>query len=164
MRRIVRPGWTLLELGTWLGLSTRHMLVECRAARIVCVDHWLGSPELAADHGHLFGLPAYEAFLHYNWEFRERIVPVRLSTADGLEACARAGLAPDAVYVDAAHDRESVERDTLDVLARFPGAAVFGDDWDSYGVADGVRAAVDARPDVACRDNGKAWWLERSDG
>src|SRR5262245_9381175 len=44
----VRPR-TIIELGSWKGLSAIHMAGLCRElgldTEIVCVDTWLGSPE-----------------------------------------------------------------------------------------------------------------------
>jgi len=154
----------VVELGTWLGKSTRFILGHAPDARIVCIDHWEGSPEIRQHHGHLFGEPVYKAFLHHNWDLRARIIPVRLASVDGVRECRH--LKPDLVYVDAAHDAESVKRDVEACATAWPDAVLVGDDWEvsstHYDVATGVADALNATDrDYDLHNNGKAWWATR---
>ena len=156
----------VVELGTWLGKSARFILANAPRARLVCVDHWEGSPEIAKTHGYLFGDRVYNAFLHHNWDLRSRIVPLRASTMDGIGELARVGFVADLVYVDAAHDAESVRKDVEMSVTAWPRAVLVGDDWevssDHYAVADGVADALNAAAfDYELRNNGKAWWARR---
>jgi len=156
----------VVELGTWLGRSARFILSCAPNAKIVCVDHWQGSPELGEDHGHLFGEPVYQAFLHHNWDLRERIVAVQDRTEAGITEVVMAGLTPDLVYIDAAHDAESVRLDVYASAMAFPDAILVGDDWDvdadHYGVASGVADGLSqAFASYDLRNNGKAWWAKR---
>ncbi|HUP23643.1 MAG TPA: class I SAM-dependent methyltransferase [Thermoanaerobaculia bacterium] len=125
----------VVELGAWLGLSTRFVLERARNATVISVDHWQGSPEHHESEEWRRMLPAlYETFLAMNWEHRARIVPVRRSTIEGLEAVAAHGVAPDVVYVDAGHEYESVLEDLETSYRLFPEAELVGDDFDWLGV------------------------------
>ena len=39
----------VVECGSWLGLSTRAILLAAPNATVICCDHWKGSPEQQAD-------------------------------------------------------------------------------------------------------------------
>jgi hypothetical protein len=125
----------VVELGAWLGLSTRFALERAPNATVVSVDHWRGSPEHHDSEEWRQMLPTlYETFLALNWEHRARIVPVRRSTVEGLAAIAEHGVEPDAIYVDAGHEYESVLEDLETGHRLFPKAVLVGDDFDWLGV------------------------------
>ena len=88
----------------------------------------------------------YETFLAECWLLRDRIVPLRCDTQEGLQEVARAGLTPEVVYIDADHRYDAVKADLETALDLFPAAQVAGDDFDWPE----VRRAVE---DV-CRERG----------
>ena len=125
----------ILELGSWLGLSTRFLLKHAPQARIISVDHWRGSPEHHANPDLARWLPVlYETFLVNCWGYRQQLLPLRMDTQAGIDRVASAGLAPDLIYLDADHSYEAVQRDLRSLLACFPKAIIVGDDWDWEGV------------------------------
>jgi glycosyltransferase involved in cell wall biosynthesis len=130
----------VVELGSWLGLSTRWLLDRAPRAVVVAVDHWRGSPELAAFADkvpHLF-----DTFLANNWDYRGRLLPLRATTREGLQAVADLDLArpPDLIFLDADHSEAEVAADILRAAVLFPATPLVGDDF----VLPGVRAAVHA--------------------
>jgi hypothetical protein len=130
----------IVELGVWLGLSTRFMLERAPKATVISIDTWAGSPEHFDDDEWREMLPTlYEAFLSLNWEHRERIVPLRRSTVEGLAVVAAHGVEPDVIYVDACHEYEAVLEDLETSYRLFPRAEIVGDDYDWLG----VRQAID---------------------
>ena len=130
----------IVELGSWTGRSTRHLATLAPQATIIAIDHWQGSPEHQADPELARVLPRlYETFLSECWTYRERIVPLKTDSRDGLHRVAEAGLRPDLVYIDADHAFEAVLADVQSSVELFPSAIIVGDDWDW----DGVRAAVE---------------------
>lgn len=136
----------VVELGSWLGLSTRFIAGAAPQAHVIAVDHWQGSaehqrkPELAGL------LPVlYELFLSSCWSFRDRILPVRMTTCEGLEEIARHGLEPDLVYLDADHSYDAVKQGILQIRRLFPGAVLIGDDWNWESVR---LAAIDAAKEL----------------
>jgi hypothetical protein len=140
LSRVLSPATHLVvELGAWLGLSSRFIANHAPNAVVVSVDHWKGSPEHLQDPRYEHLLPRlYETFQSRCWDYRERIVPLRMSSLDGLKAVAEAGLQPDVVYVDAEHSFEAVSGELALARKLFPRAVLTGDDYDWTG----VRAAV----------------------
>jgi len=143
LERFLGPQTELIvELGSWLGLSSRFMLHAAPHATVICIDHWQGSPEhRRPEAGDVRDkLPRlYETFLRNMWPWRRRVVPLRANTVDGLREVAELGLHPDLVYVDAGHDYQDVFHDVRATRDLFPRAQIVGDDWIYF---EGVRRAV----------------------
>jgi hypothetical protein len=129
----------IVELGAWLGLSTRFIADRAPAATVVSVDHWQGSSEHQSQERFQKLLPRlYETFLARCWDYRSRVVPLRMHTLDGLRAVAEFGLQPDFIYVDAEHSFEAVTAELTLARQLFPTAALGGDDYDWRGVREAV--------------------------
>jgi len=129
-----------VELGTWLGASARFIADRAPASIVIAIDHWQGSEQHHANPRLRPMLPAlYENFLSLTWPYRDRIIPLKMRTLDGLRAVADHGLVPDVVYVDADHSYEAVTNDIETTCRLFPSAMVVGDDYDW----ESVRRAVD---------------------
>jgi hypothetical protein len=125
----------VIELGSWLGLSTRFLASRAPRATIIAIDHWQGSPEHQQDPQYAGLLSVlFETFLVNCWAQRGRIVPVRAGTIEGMERVARAGLQPDVIYVDADHGYDGVSADLRAIQRLFPSATIVGDDWNWEGV------------------------------
>jgi hypothetical protein len=140
LRRHLSPTTELVvELGSWQGMSARFIAAAAPRANLICIDHWEGSPEHKAFPEWARSLPTlYETFLRNLWEFRDRVVPLKCTTQKGLERIAAAGLTPDLIYLDAAHDASSVLADVSLALRLFPKATLVGDDWSWNSVKAGV--------------------------
>jgi hypothetical protein len=155
-------GPVVVELGSWLGRSTRYILGLNPETRVICIDHWLGG---AANHKAHFEkmLPvAYETFLVNCWEYRDRITPVKLPTHLGLYEVHAAGIRPNLIYVDASHDYHDVMLDILLSRKLFPSAKIIGDDFGwTHPVSKKreVRMAVEAvcQIGVPLRETGRGW-------
>jgi predicted O-methyltransferase YrrM len=120
----------VVELGCWLGQSTRHIAsLLPEDGKVYAVDHWLGSEE----HQHSLELSTlYEQFLsnviHTN--LTDKIIPFRMTTLQAADEFYRMNLKPDLVYIDAAHDEESVYADLTAYFPLVEGHGVLcGDDW-----------------------------------
>ncbi len=130
----------VVELGAWLGLSSRYIADHAPRATVISVDHWEGSPEHHAQERYQKLLPRlFETFQSRCWNYRDRIVPVRAKSLEGLRRVAEAGLQPDFIYVDAEHTYDAVSAELKLSRELFPHALVGGDDYDWVG----VRQAVD---------------------
>lgn len=133
----------VVEVGSWMGLSTRLMAEGLRSrslsGTVVAIDTWLGSPEHVGDE-RLETL--FEQFVsnvkHANLE--AYIVPFRISSAQGGHFLESKGVLADIVYIDAGHEYESVKLD-IDVFWRLlrPGGVMIFDDY----AWPGVKRAVD---------------------
>lgn len=136
--------YLILEIGSWLGRSTRA-LGDNTPGWVWAVDTWQGSEE----HQQLLSQKPqdwlYESFLR-NMQGLSNVMPMRMSS---LEASLRLEGADgfDMVFIDAAHDYQSVKQDieAWSVLCR-PGALLCGHDYNWPE----VRKAVDeCLPEVA---------------
>jgi hypothetical protein len=87
----------------------------------------------------------FEMFLAETWEYRDRVIPVKAESVDGMQRVAGAGLQPEVVYVDADHSDEQVLQDVSTALDLFPRARIVGDDWDWPGVRRAVEQLVSER-------------------
>ncbi len=153
----------IIELGSWLGLSARHMMDIAPNARIICVDHWLGSAEhhrtSRKDIAVLLPL-LHERFLKRMWEYRERMTPMRTDIQGALTELADLGFKPQMIYIDGSHDPDSVQNDIETCHKLFPGARLMGDDWPWASVRIGVWHAMQQN-DWPIEHNEVAWALKR---
>lgn len=120
----------IVELGPWLGCSTRFILDHAPNAIVLTIDHWKGS----AEH---FNMPQvrdklptlYETFLVNCWEYQKRLIPMKTTTLQGLDEIHACGLQPDFLYIDASHDFQSVMSELQKIHSYFPKSLISGDDW-----------------------------------
>jgi hypothetical protein len=133
----------ILELGSWLGKSTRWILGRCPNATVIAVDHWKGSPEIEADDKEAGSKEPtlYETFLANCWEYRDRLIPMRTETTRAMPELVALGIKPELVFIDASHTYEDVKADLTLSSTSFPGARLCGDDYG--GKWTGVKKAVD---------------------
>eukprot|EP00913_Durusdinium_trenchii_P013432 g12613.t1 len=147
LRRVVpRNARLIVELGSWLGLSTRYLAQLAPDATVVAIDHWQGSIEHQRNprwEPHLDRLD--EGFLASCWAFRDRIIPLKMSTQQGLQLLSECGIAPDVIYCDADHHYDSVRADLELCESAFPKAVLAGDDFDEHDVRRAVEESASAR-------------------
>lgn len=123
-----------------MGASTRWFAENVK--HVYTVDHFRGSWEHKADPAVAAKLPTlWETFVVNCWNSRERITPVRLDSREGLLTLHNRGVRPTVVYVDGAHDYDTVVRDLLLSAFLWPDAQIIGDDFEHVAVQ---RAAFDA--------------------
>ena len=140
----------VVELGSWLGLSTCHMAnLLHNNGKLYAIDHWLGTwvPNRPNQAEYDSFLPTlYEQFLSnvIHRGLSHIIIPWKMTTTDASYRMRSEGISIDLVYIDAAHDEPSVYEDLSNwyPLVR-KGGIICGDDW-AYGAKDGypVRRAV----------------------
>jgi len=120
----------IVEIGSWLGKSTRWILDKAPNAQIICIDTWLGAYEQHTERWCLSMLPkAYDTFVVNMWEYRDRVTPVRCTSEVGLNLLKRNyGIIADLIYIDGAHDYISVKRDLSTAVRLYPEAQLVGDD------------------------------------
>lgn len=140
----------VVELGSWLGLSTCHMAELLQEnGTLYAVDHWLGTKiENRPNQAEIdLLLPTlYEQFLSnvIHRKLTHVIVPWRMTTSEAAYTMGEEGITIDLLYIDAAHDERSVYEDLLNWYPLIRnGGVVCGDDWE-YAAKDGypVRKAV----------------------
>lgn len=137
----------VVELGSWLGSSTRFILQHAINAKVIAIDHWSndikdygngGSTDASSDPGIEKIGTLWETFLVNCWDYKDRLYPVRAYTQDGLKKLKDYDIVADVVYIDASHSYEDVLADITLSRELWPNAQIVGDDyaWES------VRRAV----------------------
>jgi hypothetical protein len=138
---------TVVELGSWLGSSTRYILNKAPNANVIAIDHWSndlkdygngGSTDASSDPGIEKIYTLWETFLVNCWDYRNRLYPVRAYTQEGLNILKGFDIKADIVYIDASHSYEDVLADITLSREIWPNAQIIGDDY----VWDSVRKAV----------------------
>jgi hypothetical protein len=157
---------TIIEVGSWLGSSTRHIAKTIPEDGVVyAVDHWLGS---ANEDNSPFDIPnLYRQFLSnvIHEGLTDKIVPVRMTS---VEAAMTLDVVPDLIYIDATHEYSSVLQDLILWYPFVKGhGTLCGDDyfWGDDPAAGGgpVKRAVDtfaAQNHLTVYNDGWLWYLE----
>jgi hypothetical protein len=150
----------VVELGSWLGLSTRFIADHAPRATVVSVDTWEGSTEHKTQERYQTLLPRlFETFQARCWNYRDRVTPLRTTSLDGLQCVADAGLEPDLVYVDAEHTYEAVSAELRLARKLFPRSLLCGDDYDWSGVRRAVDEFAAGAGLVVDRTGARGWRL-----
>ena len=137
----------VVELGSWLGSSTRFILDYAPNATVIAIDHWSdnikdygngGSTDASSDDGIEKIGTLWETFLVNCWNYKNRLYPVRAYTQDGLKKLKNYNIIADVVYIDASHSYEDVMADITLSRKLWPDAQIVGDDY----IWESVRRAV----------------------
>ncbi len=127
----------IIEFGTWLGMSAKFI---CRNttndSKVICVDFWKGDTSIGqrTDDDEL-----YKRFIDNTWEFRNKIIPVRMDGKKAATYLSKLGIKPDLIYLDMGHSYEEVIKDLNVIVPAFPKTIIVGDD---YLFWPGVKKAV----------------------
>lgn len=125
----VRTSNIIVELGSWLGQSTRWLCDNSKAT-IYAIDHWNGSLEHQNRLDVKDKLPTlFDTFIVNCWDYRDRIKPIRSDSIDGLIELREMNVVPDLIYIDASHEYDDVLNDLEYSHKLFPTAVLIGDDW-----------------------------------
>lgn len=159
----------VVELGSWLGKSTRVWLNNSQA-NVICIDTWQGSIEHTEKRKDVVGkLPSLkDTFLNNQEEWAERVFPVQMNTVRGMAEVYKYQLYPDFIYIDASHQYEDVYTDLSLAYNYFPNAFICGDDWSWHNKSQGKRMTVQEAVKEFCNNNKLkfkanrwAWFIER---
>ncbi len=134
------------ELGSWTGISLLYACNKMPKETILfAVDIWPSEKNkstptcIPAQQKILDKLPTlYETFLVNCWDHKEKIIPLKMLTIEGLEKIHNLNVSLDIIYIDASHQYEDVKNDILISLRLFPDAVLYGDDFFSGQVRKAV--------------------------
>lgn len=146
----------IIEVGSWKGRSAIHMARLAKEAQILCIDTWLGSPEMIGlktpleDHlKRSHGWPQlYFTFIsnvirHIG---RERICPLPTASTVAAVLLSKLNLQADLIYIDGSHEYLDVKRDIQDYwpLLRSGGIMLL----DDFGFVEVNKAVLEELPDA----------------
>lgn len=147
----------IVEVGSWLGRSTRAMS-DNTTGTICAVDTWNGS---GAEHAEILagkdGDWLFEKFYDNVLADTANVIPYRRPSPEYASAFKEGGQTFDMIFIDAAHDYESVKADIqawTPLLA--PGGLLCGHDFDA-GRPGVVQAVKELVPDYK-RGPGSLWY------
>ena len=131
----------IVELGSWMGGSTRHMAsLLPKHGKVYAIDTWQGTLNELDSHSKIYDLSKlYRQFLSnvIHATLTDKIIPIKMDTLEAARIFVN--LKPDLVYIDASHDEDSVYQD---IQAWWPfvkdHGTMCGDDWDYHGVKKAV--------------------------
>ena len=130
-----------VEVGTWKGMSAAYMAVEIinsgKNIKFDCVDTWDFVPLQTEIPLHMFD-NLYEVFLKNIEPVKHQINPVKALSWDGAAFYKDNSL--DFVFIDAAHDYESVKKDINAWYPKVKKEGIIG--GHDYTWCDDVRRAV----------------------
>jgi Methyltransferase domain len=138
----VTEGDTVIEIGSWMGLSTRWLARKVgEQGHVFAIDNFKGSREHQHDPKTATKLPRlWESFISSCWHMKDRITPVRGDSHESLLYLHGSKIRlPDLVYVDGSHDYDDVVKDLILSMFIWPTAKIVGDDFE---LSDVERAAV----------------------
>lgn len=100
---------SIIEVGSWVGDSAIWMARYLpKNGYIVCVDHFIGSPEMGISHdGRIFN-QFVSNVSQERFQIKNKIIPLMMKSED---ACKIIKGPVDMIYIDAAHDYDSVYTD-----------------------------------------------------
>jgi hypothetical protein len=102
---------------------------------------------------------AESTFLASNWDYKNRIIPLRGYSPEMLLPVFSSGITVDFVYVDGSHIYEDVIVDLSAIRTLFPDSIISGDDWKW----ESVRTAVQFVANKHCYSivsKGNTWILK----
>lgn len=130
---VAKDGDIFVEVGSWKGRSAAFMAVEIansgKQIDFYCVDHWQGSNERAHHNDpDVIAGSLFDTFKANTKPVEHIIKPIQASSLDAAATFDNGSLA--FVYLDAAHDYESVKNDIRAWLPKIrAGGTLAGDDF-----------------------------------
>ncbi len=127
----------ILELGCWIGRSSRYILDLAEHAYLICLDPWEGYPFSEPElEGNCERENLFEAFIAESWDFQNQIIPLRMDFLKGLHEIADSGIRPSVLFFNAITDCPEMLVALIAAIDLFPGAILIGHCYDRPPVAN----------------------------
>jgi len=142
----------IAEIGSWMGRSTAAMS-DNTDGRIFAIDTWAGSDE-PAHHEILADKGPNWLFSEFKRNITDNVTAIRMTSLEAAAYFERRGAKFDMIFLDGAHDTESVRADIAAWLPRLADGGLFcGHDYFTT-----VKEAVDEVLEV---DEAHSIWIMR---
>lgn len=124
--KLLKNDFLVLEIGAWLGASTRFFARNAKF--VITIDHWLGNIDHIINNSPK--LPTlYETFITNCWDLRDKILPIKTNSKEGIQLILDSGIKPDLVYLDGDHRYDGLMSDLLMVSQFTNNPIITGDDF-----------------------------------
>ena len=154
----------IVEVGVWYGKTSKLLLKNFPNATLISVDTFAGGvehqPGMSAHEPELAQL--YDVYRVNTWDDRERVVPLRMMSWQGLYEIWKHNVKPDLIYIDASHEYADVKLDLETAYKLFPYAAICGDNLPIKGVKKAVDE-FELESGVKINRDGRFWSLEKKE-
>ena len=111
IKRVVRPGMTVAEVGSWSGLGSTQTFVselgEISRSKLICVDHWQGASDEDCALARQYDV--FSTFRHNTEAAKIEIIPIVANSATAARLFADRTF--DLVFIDADHRYSAVSAD-----------------------------------------------------
>lgn len=148
---------TVLEIGSWLGSSTRHIAgLLPQNGKLYAVDHWKGD-DCIGDHPCLQN--CFHQFLSnvIHAGLTDKIIPLRMSSKEAARAL---NLRPDLIYLDSDHESLAVYEDLQAWYPFVKGRGILsGDDWEHWPSVQMVVRLFAHEQNLNVHSEGNFWYL-----
>lgn len=115
VRRILKPGCRILEIGSWLGTGSTRVIIEELASveggKLYCVDTWKGSKNVARHQDIVAHYDVFGTFLHNVRQAGGEVCVHPLVMASSDAAAIVADGCMDLVFIDSDHSYKSTSED-----------------------------------------------------
>lgn len=129
----------VLELGVWLGLSTKFIYDNTpNDTIIISVDWWQGDTSIGFVDK-IEDVDLYDQFIANLWNCRDRVFPIKMNGHDAIEYLAFNNIKVDLIYLDMGHSYKEVSNDLKKINKYYPKIPIIGDDFLYW---NGTRRAV----------------------
>lgn len=134
---------TVIELGSWAGLSTRFFAHRVgKEGKVYAIDTWKGTASNRAQMKDPRLPQLFRLFLSnaIHQELTDIIVPIPMTTDDAAKCF---NIKADLIYVDADHDESQVYKDIINWTAHLNENGILcGNDWNLMSVQSAVKRAA----------------------
>ncbi len=162
INRLDHTTQVVLELGSWLGQSTRLLLSLTPNATIICVDTWHGSTDMVTDPEATKRIDTEQLFQQFQanqWDYRDRIIPLIQDSLIGLQTVYDAGVVPDLIFFDTEHTTDHLSNELELAHKLFPITKLYGDDW-KWPTVQAALQPFAITHGFEIQTSGNAWALE----
>lgn len=170
----------IIELGSWLGASTKFILQQNPNALVFAVDIWSNDHFYSDSHYNkndetfsdiLTSNSIYHQFLANMKQYKfsttsensiKGLIPLKMDSVESLKLLKSVGVEPDFIYIDANHHYEFVINDVETCLDLFPNAILIGDDWDNRDVKRAVEFVMKKHQKEVYARRNTCWTFAKS--
>jgi predicted O-methyltransferase YrrM len=113
VKRVARPACRIAEIGSWLGNGSTLAILDAISgipdARLLCVDHWQGSPGVKRHSAIASEFDVFGTFRHNTAAYANQI---DVASMDSLSAAADPSHGPfDLIFIDGDHTYDAGKND-----------------------------------------------------